>query len=66
MVPTHRLQGLERTWESVGGAETPPGSEGSFLRDSGGGAEAAPLIRCMTLDKSLHLPGMGSLFVKCE
>lgn len=30
MVPTHRLQGLERTWESLGGAETPSRQGGIF------------------------------------
>lgn len=54
---------LGRVWEEL---KLPPGREGSFLRDSGGGVEAAPLICCMTSDKSLHLPGMGSLFVKWE
>ena len=54
---------LGRVWEEL---KLPPGYKGSFLRDSGGGTEAAPLLCCMTLDESLHLPGMGSLFVKWE
>lgn len=54
---------LGRVWEEL---KLPPGCKGSFLRDSGGGTEAAPLICCMALDESLHLPGMGSLFVKWE